>query len=90
MYNILFYDEKIQIDIDDLFYEKVFDVDAKQNDFIELDFKILLEYELIQEKTYTKSIYQMKDIDDNILYTKTIDHNTYGVCSSKLRKALYR
>ena len=35
VYNILFYDQKIQIDIDDLFYEKVFDVDAKQNDFIQ-------------------------------------------------------
>ena len=77
VYNILFYDEKIQIDIDDLFYEKVFDVDAKQNDFIELDFKISLEYELIQEKTYIRSIYAIKDINNNFLYIKTIDHNTY-------------
>ena len=47
---------------------------------------MLLEYELINEKTYIKSIYQIKDIDDNILYTKTIDHNTYTYFEKKLIK----
>ena len=84
VYDILFYDKKIQIDIDDLFYEKVFDDDAKQNDFIELDFKISLEYELVQEKTYIRSIYEIKDINNNFLYIKTIDHNTYTYFENKL------
>ena len=34
VYNILFYNKKTQIDFGNLFYEKVFDVNAKQNDFI--------------------------------------------------------
>ena len=37
IYNILFYDEKTQIDFRGIFYEKVFAVDAKQNDFIEVN-----------------------------------------------------
>ena len=45
---------------------------------------MLLEYELIQEKTYIKSIYEIKDIDDNTLYTKTIDRNTYTYFENKL------
>ena len=50
IYNILFYDEKTQIDFRNLFYEKVFSTDAKQNDFIEINLKMLLEYEDISEK----------------------------------------
>ena len=85
LYNVLFYDKKTQIDIDNLFYKKVFNVDAKEKNFIKFDFKMLLEYELINEKTYIKSIYQIKDIDDNILYTKTIDH-TYTYFEEKINK----
>ena len=40
IYNIIFYDSKIQIDFRNLFYEKVFDVNSKQNNFIEMYFKI--------------------------------------------------
>ena len=45
VYNILFYNKKTQIDFRNLFYEKVFDVNSKQNDFIEMYFKIDLLYE---------------------------------------------
>ena len=38
IYNILFYNKKTQIDFRDLFYEKVFDVNANINDFIEMNF----------------------------------------------------
>ena len=38
IYNILFYDKKTQIDFRNLFYEKVFHIDSKQNDFLELTF----------------------------------------------------
>ena len=41
VYNILFYNEKTQIDFrKDIFYEKVFDINADINDFIEMNFKI--------------------------------------------------
>ena len=49
-----------------------------------MDFKISLEYELIQEKTYIRSIYEIKDINNNFLYIKTIDHNTYTYFENKL------
>ena len=38
IYNILFYDKKTRIDFRNLFYEKLFEVNAKQNDFIEINF----------------------------------------------------
>ena len=41
IYNILFYDKKTQINFRNLFYEKVFDINSKQNDFIEMNFKNL-------------------------------------------------
>ena len=50
IYNVLFYDEKTQINFKGIFYEKIFTVNAKQNDFIEINFKMLLEYENINEK----------------------------------------
>ena len=50
IYNISFYDEKTQISFieDDIFYEKVFDIDASINDFVEIKFKIELEYQDIR------------------------------------------
>ena len=45
VYNILFYNKKTQIDFSNLFYEKVFDVNANKNDFIDMNFKIDLQYE---------------------------------------------
>ena len=45
---------------------------------------MLLEYEFINEKVCIKSIYEIKDMDNNTLYTKTIDHNTYTYFENKL------
>ena len=41
IYNILFYNNKAQIDFKGIFYEKIFAIDAKQNDFIEINLKML-------------------------------------------------
>ena len=70
IYNILFYDKKAQIDFRILFYEKLFDVNAKQNDFIEMNFRISLEYESISEQSYVKTIYKILDENDDSLYVK--------------------
>ena len=40
IYNILFYDKKIQIDFKNIFHDKMFDINASINDFIEMNFKI--------------------------------------------------
>ena len=57
IYNILFYDKKTQIDFRNLFFEKVFDIDSNKNDFLEMSFKISLQYESISERSYVKTIY---------------------------------
>ena len=43
-----------------------------------------LEYELINEKAYMKSIHEIKDMDDNVLYIKTVDHHEYTYFKNKL------
>ena len=84
IYNILFYDKKTQISFRNLFFEKVFDVDSKQNDFIEMYFKIDLQYEDISERNYVKIIYQLFDENNNSLYIKSVNNNDYTYFSNRV------
>ena len=85
VYNILFYNEKKEISFkDEIFYEKVFDIDASINDFAEISFKISLEYEDISERAYVKTLYQLFDENDNSLYIKSVDNNEYSYYSNKM------
>ena len=84
IYNVLFYDEKTQINFKGIFYEKIFNIDAKQNDFIEINLKILLEYENINEKIYINTVYEIFDENNNSLYISTINNNDYNYFSNKL------
>ena len=84
IYNILFYDKKTQIDFRNLFYEKVFDINSKQNDFIEMNFKISLQYEDISKRSYVKSVYQIFDENDNSLYIKSVNNNDYQYYSNEI------
>ena len=84
VYNILFYNKKTQIDFRNLFYEKVFDVNATKNDFIEMNFKIDLQYEDISERNYVKTIYEIFDENDNNLYIKSVTNNNYTYFSNKI------
>ena len=77
VYNILFYNEKTQVNSKGIFYEKIFSIDAKLNDFIELNLKILLEYENINEKNYVNIIFKIFDGNNNSLYISTINNNDY-------------
>ena len=43
-----------KVDFKDLSYEKVFDVNTNKNDFLEVNFKIDLQYEDILERNYVK------------------------------------
>ena len=72
VYNILFYDKKTQIDFRNIFYEKVFDVNASINDFIEMNLKILLEYQDTDDRHYVKTIYEIFDENDNSLYVNQL------------------
>ena len=85
VYNILFYDKKTQINFkDEIFYEQVFDIDASINDFIEMFFKISLQYENISERSYVKTIYELLDENDNSLYIKSENNDLYSYYSNKI------
>ena len=85
VYNILFYNNNEQISFkDEIFYEKVFDIDASINDFIEMKFKIELEYRNINDRNYVKNIYEIFDEDDNSLYIKSVSNNDYSYYSNKM------
>ena len=84
VYRILFYDKKTQIDFRNLFCEKVFDVNADKNDFIEMNFKINLQYEDISERNYVKTLFEIFDENDNSLYIKSITNNNYTYFSNRV------
>ena len=85
VYNILIYDSKTQIDFrKDIFYKKVFDINAGINDFVEIFFKIQLEYRDTDDRHYVKSIYELFDENNNSLYVKTVNNNEYLYFSNKM------
>ena len=85
VYNISLYDSKTQINFrKDIFYEKVFDVNASINDFIEISFKIDLEYRRISDRSYIKTIYEIFDENDNSLYIKSVNNDEYTYFSNRL------
>ena len=77
LYNEIFYDEKTQIDFNNIFYEKVFNIDASINDFIEVSFKIHLECDSISLLSYIKFKYEIFDQDNNSLFIKSANLNEY-------------
>ena len=84
LYNVIFYNEKTQVDFKNLFYEKVFDINASVNDFIEINLKMLLEYENINEKIYVNTVCEIFDENNNSLYISTINNNDLSIFSNKL------
>ena len=84
IYNILFYDKKTQISFRNLFFEKIFAVNVSINDFIEMYFKIDLQYEDISERNYVKIIYQVFDENDKSLYIKSVTNNNYTYFSNRV------
>ena len=85
VYNILFYNSNEQISFkDEIFYEKVLDVDAAINDFIEIKFKIALEYRNINDRNYVKNIYEILDENDNSLYIKSTSNSEYSYFSNRV------
>ena len=84
IYNILFYNEEKQINSREIFYEKIFVIDSKQDDFIEINVKMLLEYEDISQKNFVSIIYEILDENNNSLYFSQINNNNYQYFSNKL------
>ena len=86
VYNILFYNNNEQISFkDEIFYEKIFELNANKNDFIEMSFKIELEYRNINNRNYVKNTYEILDENNNNrLYIKTISNDEYNYFSNKV------
>ena len=84
IYNIIFYDEKTRVDFKNLFYEKIFNINASVNDFIEINLKMLLEYENINDKIYVNTLYEIFDENNNSLYISRINNNEYNYFSNKI------
>ena len=72
IYDISFYDKITLIDFKNLFYEKVFDVDAGVDNFLELNFKMLLELQDTSDRHYIRVIYEIFDENNNRLYIKKL------------------
>ena len=84
IYNILIYESKTQIDFrEDIFYQKIFNIDASINDFVEIFFKIQLEYQDIDDRNYVKIVCQLFD-ENNSLYIKSVNNNEYQYFSNKI------
>ena len=84
IYNILFYNEEKQINSGKIFYEKIFVIDSIQDDFIELNLKMLIKYEDISQKKFVRTIYEILDENNNSLYFSQINNNDYQYFSNKL------
>ena len=85
VYNILFYNNNEQISFkDEIFYEKEFDVNANINDFVEIKFKIALEYRNINDRNYVKNIYEILNENDNSLYIKSASNSEYSYFSNRV------
>ena len=48
--------KKLKLILSNSFYEKIFNINASVNDFIEINLKMLLEYENINEKIYVNTV----------------------------------
>ena len=76
--------QKLKSILEIYFLKKVFNVSTSINDFIEINFKIGLEYEDVSERNYVKTVYEIFDKNNNRLYIKSITNNNYLYFSNKL------
>ena len=72
--NILFYDERDQINFKGIFFNKTFELNIKKNDFIEIDLRMLLDYENIKEAHIIITEFKLYDDNDKQIYTATYNN----------------
>ena len=72
--NILFYDERDQINFKGIFFNKTFELNIKKNDFIEIDLRMLLDYENINEAHIVITEFKLYNDNDEQIYVST-DNN---------------
>ena len=74
VYNLLFYDEREQIDFKNNFFNKTYEINIKKDDFIEIDLRMLLDYENIKESPITITEFKLYDDSDKEIYTATYNN----------------
>ena len=72
--NILFYDERDQINFKGIFFNKTFELNIKKNDFIEIDLRMLLDYENINEAHIIITEFKLYNDNDEQIYTATYNN----------------
>ena len=72
--NILFYDERDQISFKGIFFNKTFELNIKKNDFIEIDLRLLLDYENIKEAHIVTTEFKLYNDNDEQIYISTYNN----------------
>ena len=72
--NILFYNDKKQIDFKNNFFDNKFNLNIKKDDFIEIDLRMLLEYTNIDNSNVIITEFRLYDDNDDRLYTATYNN----------------
>ena len=75
--NILFYNDKKQIDFKNNFYDNKFNLNIKKDDFIEIDLRMLLEYTNIDNSHFIITEFRLYDDNDEKLYTATYNNGNH-------------
>ena len=72
--NILFYDVRDQINFKGLFFNKTFELNIKKNDFIEIDLRMLLDYENTKEAHIVITEFKLYNDNDEQIYISTYNN----------------
>ena len=73
--NILYHE--IDLKISHIFFEKTYTINAKRNDFVEIYFKMLLNYNNISDSNYVTTNYILYDDNNNELYSQSYKNSEY-------------
>ena len=77
IYNVLFYNEREQISFKNNFFDKTYDINIKKDDFIEIDLRMLLDYENINESHITITEFRLYNDNDEQIYTNTYNNGNH-------------
>ena len=77
VYNIKYYDYKKQINFNESFFNKTFNLNLKKNDYIEIDLKIKLEYDDIDDSKIIKTEIKLyNDMDEEMFVSFYINKDS--------------
>ena len=75
--NILFYNEREQIDFKNNFFDKTYELNIKKDDFIKIDLRMLLDYENIDNSNIIITEFRLYNDDDEQIHIGTFNNGDY-------------